>query len=80
TVRALDQMLPDLQERGYEFDNLSEALDLPSAHSPVTGAELWKGKAWTFLVMASDKVTDGLVVGLAVIGTLVIGRFGLMLL
>ncbi|MCZ9343329.1 bi-functional transferase/deacetylase, partial [Streptomyces sp. TRM76130] len=21
TVRALDQMLPDLQERGYEFDN-----------------------------------------------------------
>ncbi|WP_320782303.1 glycosyltransferase [Streptomyces sp. CRN 30] len=80
TVRALDRFLPDLQDRGYEFDNLSEALDMPSAHSSVTGADLWKAKAWVFLVQASEKVTDALVVGLAVIGTLVIGRFGLMLL
>ncbi|CAL9555628.1 Undecaprenyl-phosphate 4-deoxy-4-formamido-L-arabinose transferase [Streptomyces sp. enrichment culture] len=80
TVRALDRFLPGLQEKGYEFDNLSEALDLPSAHSEVTGADLWKAKAWIFLVQASEKVTDALVVGLAVIGTLVIGRFGLMLL
>ncbi|MBT2413375.1 glycosyltransferase [Streptomyces sp. ISL-12] len=80
TVRALDRFLPGLQEKGYEFDNLSEALDLPSAHSEVTGADLWKAKAWVFLVQASEKVTDALVVGLAVIGTLVIGRFGMMLL
>ncbi|GGT19215.1 glycosyltransferase [Streptomyces griseoviridis] len=80
TVQALDRFLPGLQEQGYEFDNLSEALDLPSAHSEVTGAGLWKAKAWVFLVQASEKVTDALVVGLAVIGTLVIGRFGLMLL
>ncbi|MBD0420838.1 glycosyltransferase [Streptomyces sp. TRM S81-3] len=80
TVQALDRFLPDLKSKGYEFDNLTEALDAPSAHSPVTGAELWKGKAWIFLVQASEKITDGLVVGLAVIGTLVIGRFVLMLL
>jgi cellulose synthase/poly-beta-1,6-N-acetylglucosamine synthase-like glycosyltransferase/peptidoglycan/xylan/chitin deacetylase (PgdA/CDA1 family) len=80
TVQALDRFLPGLQEQGYEFDNLSEALDLPSAHSEVTGAGLWKAKAWVFLVQASEKVTDALVVGLAVIGTLVIGRFALMLL
>ncbi|MEU4653907.1 glycosyltransferase [Streptomyces sp. NPDC023723] len=80
TVQALDKFLPELQQRGYQFDNLSEALDMPSAHSEVTGADLWKGKAWVFLVAASDNVTDILVVGLAVIGTLVIGRFGLMLL
>ncbi|MFE2359295.1 polysaccharide deacetylase family protein [Streptomyces parvulus] len=80
TVRALDRFLPDLKAKGYRFANLTEALDAPSAMSPVTGAELWKGKAWVFLVQASEKLTDVLVVGLAIIGTLVIGRFVLMLL
>ncbi|GHH95960.1 glycosyltransferase [Streptomyces capillispiralis] len=80
TVAALDRFLPDLKEKGYAFDNLTEALDAPSAHSPVTGADLWKGRAWIFLVQASEHITDVLVVGLAIIGTLVIGRFVLMLL
>ncbi|MGC0376961.1 polysaccharide deacetylase family protein [Streptomyces sp. SAI-229] len=80
TVAALDRFLPALKDKGYEFDNLTEALDAPSAHSPVTGAELWKGKAWIFLVQASEHITDVLVVGLAIIGTLVIARFVLMLL
>lgn len=79
TVEALDRMLPDLKKDGYSFDSLTEALDAPSAMSPVTGSELWKGKAWIFLVQASEKVTSGLAVGLAVVGTLVIGRFVLML-
>ncbi|MFF5522334.1 glycosyltransferase [Streptomyces coeruleorubidus] len=79
TVEALDRMLPDLREQGYEFANLTEALDAPSAHSRVTGLEQWKGKAWIFLVQASEHLTDGLVVGLAIVGTLVIGRFVLML-
>ncbi|MFJ8468664.1 glycosyltransferase [Streptomyces swartbergensis] len=80
TVEALDRMLPDLREQGYEFHNLTEALDAPSAHSRVTGIEQWKGQAWIFLVQASEHLTDGLVVGLAIVGTLVIGRFVLMLL
>ncbi|GAP50978.1 glycosyltransferase [Streptomyces azureus] len=80
TVAALDRMLPDLREQGYEFHNLTEALDAPSAHSRVTGLEQWKGEAWIFLVQASEHLTDGLVVGLAIVGTLVIGRFVLMLL
>ncbi|MEV5369545.1 glycosyltransferase [Streptomyces albogriseolus] len=80
TVAALDRFLPDLKAKGYRFDNLTEALDAPSAHSPVTGPELWKGKAWIFLVQASEHITDVLVVGLAIIGTLVIARFVLMLL
>ncbi|PWI10292.1 bi-functional transferase/deacetylase [Streptomyces sp. NWU339] len=79
TVAALDKFLPDLKEKGYEFDNLTEALDAPSAMSQVTGPELWKGKAWVFLVQASEKVTGGLAAGLAIVGTLVIGRFVLML-
>jgi cellulose synthase/poly-beta-1,6-N-acetylglucosamine synthase-like glycosyltransferase/peptidoglycan/xylan/chitin deacetylase (PgdA/CDA1 family) len=80
TVDALDRFLPDLQAKGYKFQNLTEALGAPSAHTPVTGAELWKGRAWVFLVQASDKVTGVLVVGLAIIGSLVLARFGLMLL
>ncbi|GAB2846656.1 hypothetical protein GCM10027074_11990 [Streptomyces deserti] len=80
TVAALDRMLPDLREQGYEFANLTEALHAPSAHTRVTGLELWKGKAWIVLVQAAEHITDGLVVGLAVVGTLVIARFVLMLL
>jgi cellulose synthase/poly-beta-1,6-N-acetylglucosamine synthase-like glycosyltransferase/peptidoglycan/xylan/chitin deacetylase (PgdA/CDA1 family) len=80
TVQALDRFLPELQERGYRFQNLTEALDAPSAYTQVTGLELWKGKAWVYLVRASDDVTDVLVVGIAIIGVLVFTRFGMMLL
>ncbi|MET7692443.1 glycosyltransferase [Streptomyces sp. NPDC005483] len=80
TVQALDRFLPEMRDKGYEFDNLTEALDAPTAHTAVTGPELWKGKAWIFLVQASEHITDVLVVGLSIIGSLVIGRFVLMLL
>ncbi|MFF0084652.1 glycosyltransferase [Streptomyces canus] len=80
TVQALDRFLPDLKNKGYEFDNLTEALDAPTAHTAVAGPELWKGKAWIFLVQASEHITDVLVVGLSIIGSLVIARFVLMLL
>ncbi|MET8285458.1 glycosyltransferase [Streptomyces sp. NPDC051643] len=79
TVEALDRFLPGLQRQGYEFQNLTEALDAPSAHTPVTGPDLWKGKVWIYLVGASDGVTDVLVAGIAVIGVLVFTRFGMML-
>ncbi|MHA5049814.1 glycosyltransferase [Streptomyces sp. SD15] len=80
TVRALDRFLPGLQQRGYEFQNLTEALNAPSAHTRVTGPDLWKGKAWIYLVRASEEVTGVVVVGIAVIGVLVFTRFGMMLL
>ncbi|MDI1454150.1 glycosyltransferase, partial [Streptomyces sp. ATE26] len=80
TVQALDRFLPQLQSRGYRFQNLTEALDAPSASTPVTGLDLWKGKAWIFLVQASERATGALVVCLAVIGSLVLARFGGMLL
>ncbi|MBD0841943.1 glycosyltransferase [Streptomyces sp. TRM68416] len=79
TVEALDRFLPQMKSQGYEFDNLTEALGAPSAHSQVTGIDHWKGKAWVFLVQASDNITAVLVVGLAIIGFLVISRFVLML-
>ncbi|MEB8337979.1 glycosyltransferase [Streptomyces endophyticus] len=79
TVAALDRFLPELQGSGYKFANLTEALGMPGAHTPVSGLELWKGKAWVYAVEASDNITGVLVVGLAVIGVLVMSRFGLML-
>ncbi|WP_351232667.1 bifunctional polysaccharide deacetylase/glycosyltransferase family 2 protein [Streptomyces sp. NPDC002133] len=80
TVAALDRFLPAMQQRGYAFANLTEALGAPSAHTQVTGPELWKGKAWVGAVAVSEKTTSALTVGLAAIGVLVIARFGLMLL
>ncbi|KPH97903.1 polysaccharide deacetylase [Actinobacteria bacterium OK074] len=80
TVEALETFLPQLQARGYEFQTLSAALNAPNADTPVRGPELWKGKAWIFLVQASDGIAGVLVVCLAVVGSLVIARFALMLL
>lgn len=80
TVAALGHFLPKMQDKGYEFTNLTVALGGPSAHTPVTGLALWKGKAFIYAVGVSDHITDVMVVGLAIIGVLVMARFGLMLL
>lgn len=80
TVAALDTFLPQMKQRGYEFTNLTAALGAPSAHTPATGFALVKGKAFVSAVSVSERITDVLVVGLAVIGVLVMARFGLMLL
>lgn len=79
TVAALDDLLPTMQDKGYEFANLTEALGAPSAHTRVSGVELLQGKAFVGAVAVSEATTSALVAGLAVIGVLVIGRFGLML-
>ncbi|MFE3162867.1 bifunctional polysaccharide deacetylase/glycosyltransferase family 2 protein [Streptomyces sp. NPDC059224] len=79
TVQALDRLIPRLQRGGYTFGNLTEALNAPSAHTPVTGPDLWQGTAWISLVQAADGVTDVLVAGLTVVGAAVLARFALML-
>ncbi|MFG3196586.1 bifunctional polysaccharide deacetylase/glycosyltransferase family 2 protein [Streptomyces sp. NPDC048208] len=80
TVEAIDTLLPRLQAEGYRFQTLTRALDAPSGDTPVTGVGLWTGKAWIAAVGAADGITTVLVAGLAVVGVLVFGRFGLMLL
>lgn len=79
TVTALRTFLPQMKERGYQFANLTEALGAPSAHTAASGVELLQGKAFVGAVAVSESATTVLVGGLAVIGVLVIGRFGLML-
>ncbi|WP_330339663.1 bifunctional polysaccharide deacetylase/glycosyltransferase family 2 protein [Streptomyces sp. NBC_00557] len=80
TVQALDRYLSRLQQQGYAFQTVTEALKAPSADTPVSGLDRWKGKVWIFLVRAADDVTGALVAGLAVTGVLVLARFALMLL
>ncbi|MEU9014165.1 glycosyltransferase [Streptomyces sp. NPDC048479] len=80
TVAALDRFLPQMKDRGYRFTNLTEALGAPTAHTKVTGPELWKGKAFVSAVAFSEATTEVLVVGLAIVGVLVFARFGLMLI
>ncbi|MFD6416511.1 bifunctional polysaccharide deacetylase/glycosyltransferase family 2 protein [Streptomyces sp. NPDC060194] len=81
TVDALGKVLPELTAKGYSFSNISQAMGgKQSLQTEVTGIDLWKGQAFVGAVQLSETVTDGLVVGLAVIGVLVFARFGLMLL
>ncbi|MER7108156.1 bifunctional polysaccharide deacetylase/glycosyltransferase family 2 protein [Streptomyces sp. NPDC000229] len=79
TVAALARFLPEQKAKGYDFTTLTEALGAPSAHTEVSGMELWKGKAFVYAVGISENITVVLVGGLAIVGVLVIGRFGLML-
>ncbi|MBO8185260.1 glycosyltransferase [Streptomyces spirodelae] len=80
TVRALDRFLPDMAEKGYKFTNLTEALKVPGAHAPVSGFERWKGEAWILAVGGSERAMGVLSLALVVVGSLVVARFGLMLL
>ncbi|MGP4001876.1 bifunctional polysaccharide deacetylase/glycosyltransferase family 2 protein [Streptomyces sp. 8N706] len=80
TLAALDVLIPRMKAQGYTFPTLTRALNAPSAHTAVTGPELWKGKAFVLAVELSDDAMDVLTVLLAVVGGLVLLRFGLMLL
>jgi cellulose synthase/poly-beta-1,6-N-acetylglucosamine synthase-like glycosyltransferase/peptidoglycan/xylan/chitin deacetylase (PgdA/CDA1 family) len=79
TLAALDVLLPRGRADGYTFPTLTRALKAPSAHTEVTGAELWKGEAFVAAVGLSERVTGILAVALAVVGVLVLSRFALML-
>ncbi|HWM37849.1 MAG TPA: glycosyltransferase, partial [Streptomyces sp.] len=79
TVAALDKLVPRLKAEGYRFPRLTEALDAPSPHSAVQGADLWQGRAFVAAVGVSENAMGVLVVALVLVGVLVIARFGLML-
>lgn len=57
TVAALARFLPQQKAKGYEFTTLTEALGAPSAHTEVSGMELWKGKAFVYAVGISENIT-----------------------
>ncbi|MCF3964900.1 bifunctional polysaccharide deacetylase/glycosyltransferase family 2 protein [Streptomyces fuscigenes] len=80
TVRALADYIRTMHAKGYRFETVTGALHAPSAHTPVHGTDLLKGKAFVAAVTLSDNVTEGLIGCIAFVGVLVVGRFALMLL
>ncbi|MFJ4845539.1 MULTISPECIES: bifunctional polysaccharide deacetylase/glycosyltransferase family 2 protein [unclassified Streptomyces] len=79
TLAALPIIIDKLKAEGYQFETISEALGTAPANTPVTGYDLWAGKAFLWCTAFSMKVMPFLVVLLAVVGVLVFARFALML-
>ncbi|MFJ1702724.1 bifunctional polysaccharide deacetylase/glycosyltransferase family 2 protein [Kitasatospora sp. NPDC088346] len=79
TVAALKVVMPRLQAEGYRFSTVSESIGAETSMSKVTGFQLWEGKLFLGLAHAAVLVMPVLIVLLALVGTLVFGRFALML-
>ncbi|MFD3451987.1 bifunctional polysaccharide deacetylase/glycosyltransferase family 2 protein [Streptomyces sp. NPDC058691] len=79
TLAALPIIIDKLKAEGYQFKTISEALGTAPANTPVTGYDLWAGKAFLWCTAFSMRVMPFLVVLLAVVGVLVFARFALML-
>ncbi|MGY6022754.1 glycosyltransferase [Streptomyces spinosirectus] len=79
TVRALNILIPELRARGYRFTTVTDALGAPSAHHPVSGAELWSGRVFVAAVTVGDRLVPALALLTAAVGGLMLLRFGAML-
>nr|WP_211265877.1 bifunctional polysaccharide deacetylase/glycosyltransferase family 2 protein [Actinacidiphila oryziradicis] len=79
TLAALPIIINKLKSEGYTFKTVSEALGTGSADTPVTGYNLWAGKAFLWCTTFSVGLMPWLVALLAVVGVLVFVRFALML-
>jgi cellulose synthase/poly-beta-1,6-N-acetylglucosamine synthase-like glycosyltransferase/peptidoglycan/xylan/chitin deacetylase (PgdA/CDA1 family) len=78
TVAALDRLIPVLQQRGYRFTTVSEALHLPANTDAATGLR-WRGRALVGAVQAADAVWNVLWFILIVVGVLTLARTLFML-
>ncbi|MEU2632854.1 polysaccharide deacetylase family protein, partial [Kitasatospora sp. NPDC007106] len=79
SVAALRILMPQLQSEGYRFTTVSQAIGAGSPMSRASDFQRWEGEAFLYLAHGSVLVMPVLVVLLAVVGTLVFGRFALML-
>ncbi|WP_329122906.1 glycosyltransferase [Streptomyces sp. NBC_01465] len=79
TVAALDQLIPQLQARGYRFTTIADIAGATSVNQPVQGTELWRGRAFVGAVVVSEWALPALAVLLSVVGFLVLGRFAVLL-
>ncbi|MFF4648892.1 bifunctional polysaccharide deacetylase/glycosyltransferase family 2 protein [Streptomyces sp. NPDC001380] len=79
TLAALPVIIERLKADGYTFKTIGEALGTGSANAPVTGYNLWAGKAFLWCTTFSVRLMPWLVALLAVVGVLVFARFALML-
>ncbi|WP_405011189.1 bifunctional polysaccharide deacetylase/glycosyltransferase family 2 protein [Kitasatospora sp. NBC_01539] len=79
TVEAVGTLIDTLEERGYRFATIGEALGDSETMVEVHGYQLWTGRAYISATQLSVELLPWLVSLLAVVGVLVFGRFALML-
>ncbi|MEV4348463.1 bifunctional polysaccharide deacetylase/glycosyltransferase family 2 protein [Actinoplanes sp. NPDC049596] len=73
TVAALDQLIPQLQKRGYRFNTVSQAMG--QEVNPAAGSdEIWRGRTLVWTIHVADFVLDILWVLLIVAGGLIVIR------
>jgi cellulose synthase/poly-beta-1,6-N-acetylglucosamine synthase-like glycosyltransferase/peptidoglycan/xylan/chitin deacetylase (PgdA/CDA1 family) len=91
TVEALRTFIPMMQERGYRFTTVTEALNLSLAeraaaapqlpvNPPAPAEDEWRGSALLWTVRLADAVVYGLAGLFLIVGLLTIGRTVLLLL
>ncbi|RKE23064.1 bifunctional polysaccharide deacetylase/glycosyltransferase family 2 protein [Streptomyces sp. TLI_171] len=60
TVAALAELLPKLKAAGYRFATVSEAVSIPGAARPASGAEHWQGRALILALTVGDHAVGAL--------------------
>lgn len=78
TVAALDRLIPELKQRGYEFSTVAEVLGQPTLNPPAGTAEQLRGTLAMAVVGVATSVVNVLVVLFGLAGALVIGRLLLL--
>ncbi|WP_426513893.1 bifunctional polysaccharide deacetylase/glycosyltransferase family 2 protein [Dactylosporangium sp. McL0621] len=82
TVAALDRLIPQLQQRGYRFGTVAEALgsNLGPANPPAAAADVWRGRGLAWAIRLAD-VSWWVLWGLLIlVGALTLARALLLLL
>jgi cellulose synthase/poly-beta-1,6-N-acetylglucosamine synthase-like glycosyltransferase/peptidoglycan/xylan/chitin deacetylase (PgdA/CDA1 family) len=74
TITAVDRLLDVLDKRGYKATTLTDAVGLPSAHTPASGVERFTGGALAFAQRASAAFTGSLGWILSAAGVITLAR------
>jgi cellulose synthase/poly-beta-1,6-N-acetylglucosamine synthase-like glycosyltransferase/peptidoglycan/xylan/chitin deacetylase (PgdA/CDA1 family) len=80
TAAGLDQLITELQAKGYTFTTISGALGAPSADTQASSSLIWRGRAMIWVVGIADKVVPALALLLGVAGVIVMARLVMMVL
>ncbi|WP_238009919.1 bifunctional polysaccharide deacetylase/glycosyltransferase family 2 protein [Dactylosporangium sp. AC04546] len=82
TVAALDRLIPQLQQRGYRFTTVSDAVGgaLGPVNQPARAADVWRGRGLTWAIHLADATWWLLWALLLAVGVLTVARALLLLL
>jgi cellulose synthase/poly-beta-1,6-N-acetylglucosamine synthase-like glycosyltransferase/peptidoglycan/xylan/chitin deacetylase (PgdA/CDA1 family) len=79
-VRALDRLLTRLEDRGYRFTTVSEAVDLPTSHPPAGPVARATALTWVAADQVGEVITTALTYALRIVFLLTVGRLLVLLL